>query len=101
MGNHSLMLTVRFKSRLSLEDAMAVVEERVPEFAALSGLQQKYYLEDIRTGELAGVYLWDSSESLDAYRHSDLRASIAEAYQVEGEPRVEVYRVLKTLRAAQ
>jgi hypothetical protein len=32
------------------------------------------------------------------YRDSDLRASIAAAYQAEGEPRVEVYRVLKHLR---
>lgn len=29
-----------------------------------------------------------------------LRASIARAYQVEGEPRLEVYRVIKSLRDA-
>jgi len=68
------------------------------EFRALAGLQQKYYLQDPATGEIAGLYLWESQEALSAYRESELRASIAEAYQAEGEPRVEVYRVVKTLR---
>jgi len=98
MVDPALVLLVRFKSALSLDETMAVVEERAPEFEALSGLQQKYYLEDVNTGEIAGLYLWDSAESLESYRGSELRASIAQAYRAEGEPRVEVYRVLKTLR---
>ena len=65
---------------------------------ALEGLQQNYYLQDAATGEYAGLYLWESQEALTAYRESELRASIAKAYQAEGEPRVEVYRVIKTLR---
>jgi hypothetical protein len=77
---------------------MKIVEERAPEFRALEGLQQKYYLQDPATGEIAGLYLWESPEALDAYRQSELRATIAEAYQAEGQPRVEVYTVVKTLR---
>ena len=91
-------LLVRFKSPLTLDEVMKVVEERAPEFKALAGLQQKYYLQDAVSGEYGGLYLWESPEALTAYRESELRASIAEAYQAEGEPRVEVYRVLKTLR---
>ena len=75
-----------------------MVEERAPEFSALTGLHQKYYLQDAESGEYAGLYLWESPDTLAAFRGSELRASIAEAYQVEGEPRVEVYRVFKTLR---
>lgn len=93
-----MTLLVRFKSKLSFDEIMKIAEDRAPEFEALEGLQQKYYLQDPATGEIGGLYLWESPEALAAYRDSELRASIAEAYRAEGEPRVEVYRVVKTLR---
>lgn len=93
-----LALLVRVKSPLPLDEVMKIAEERAPEFKALEGLQQKYYLHDAATGEYGGLYLWESQEGLAAYRDSELRASIAKAYQAEEEPRVEVYRVVKTLR---
>jgi heme-degrading monooxygenase HmoA len=98
MAQPKLILLVRFKSKLPFEEVEAILEERAPEFQALAGLQQKYYLQDPATGEIAGLYLWESPEALTEYRNSELRASIAEAYQAESEPRVEVYRVLKTIR---
>lgn len=98
MKNPEFTLHVRFRSKLTLDEVTKILEERAPEFEALKGLQQKYYLQDAATGEYAGLYLWESGEDLAAYRESELRASIAKAYQAEGEPRVEVYRVLKTLR---
>jgi heme-degrading monooxygenase HmoA len=98
MTQPALVLLVRFRSRLSLEEVIRISEERAPQFRALGGLQQKFYMQDSETGEVAGLYLWESPEALADYRDSDLRASIAAAYQAEGEPRVEVYRVLKHLR---
>lgn len=94
----ALILLVRFKSRLPFDEVMRIVEERAPEFEALEGLQQKHYLHDPDTGEIGGLYLWNTAEAFDEYRNSELRATIAQAYQAEGEPRVEVYRVVKTLR---
>ncbi len=98
MTNPSLILLVRFRSPLSLAEVSKVVEERADEFRAFVGLQQKYYLQDAASGEYAGLYLWESQDAFAVYRDSELRASIADAYQVDGEPRVEVYRVMKTLR---
>jgi len=98
MSQPEVILLVRFKSKLSLCDVSAVVENRAPEFRALKGLQQKYYLHDAESGEYAGLYLWDSAESLAAYRESELRKTIVEAYQVVGTPRIEVFRVTKSLR---
>jgi heme-degrading monooxygenase HmoA len=98
MSQPALILLVRFRSALSLEQLTKVAEERLPQFQALAGLQQKYYLQDAAAGEYAGLYLWQSPEDFSAYRDSELRATIAKAYQVEGEPRIEVYRVIKTLR---
>ena len=94
----SRLLLVRFKSPLTLSEVTEIIETRAAEFRALRGLQQKYYLEDAATGEYAGLYLWESSEYLVEFQESVLRATITQAYQVDGEPRVEVYRVIKALR---
>lgn len=98
MSHPTLAFLVRFRSRLSLDEVRSVMEKRAPEFRALAGLQQKYYLQDAATGELAGLYLWESQDAFAAYRDSELRATIAEAYQAEGEPRVELYQVVMPLR---
>lgn len=45
-----------------------------------------------------GVYLWESMAALQAYRQSDLAATIAEAYKVVGTPEVEILETLFELR---
>jgi len=94
----ALILLVKFKSPLSLAEVKEVAAGRLSEFRALSGLKQKYYLQDSQTGEIAGLYFWESQDALAEFRDSDLRASIASAYQTEGEPRVEVFSVFEVLR---
>ena len=98
MIHPSLILLVKFKTSLNLEEVKKVVESRAGEFRALKGLQQKYYLQEPGTQEYAGLYLWESKEDFMAYRDSELRATIAKAYQTEGEPRIEVFTVIKSLR---
>jgi heme-degrading monooxygenase HmoA len=98
MSKPSLILLVKFKSSLSLEEVTKVSESRIDEFRALKGLQQKYYLQEPATNEYAGLYLWESNEDFSVYRDSELRATIAKAYQTEGEPRIEVFNILKLLR---
>lgn len=93
-----MMLLVRFRSRLSFDELMEIAEQRSPEFEAIPGLIQKYYVEDVETGEVGGCYIWESAEALAEYQKSQLRATIGAAYQVEGEPRIDVYRVAKILR---
>jgi hypothetical protein len=89
---------VRFKSSLAPDEVERRYKERLPEYRAVPGLLQKYYLHDSSSGEWGGLYLWDSQESLDAYLASDLRRSIAETYQLVGTPRAEVVSVIDTLR---
>ena len=98
MNQPSLILLVKFKSLLSFEEVIKVVDSRIDEFKALKGLQQKYYLQEPSTQEYAGLYLWESKEDFLEYRDSELRATIAKAYQTEGEPRIEVFNVVKPLR---
>lgn len=98
MKHPKVVLLVRIKTSLSLDEVMEVAEERASAFAAIEGLQQKYYLHDAERGEVCGLYLWESPEALASYRDSELRATVASAYRAEGEPSVEVFRVAKVLR---
>jgi len=98
MTQPTLVLMVKFKTPLTLEEVMQVAASRIDEFRALPGLLQKYYLHDPVTDEMAGLYLWESREAFDEFRDSELRASIAAAYRAEGEPRIEVMNVVETLR---
>ena len=98
MSHPQIVLLVKFKSALPVDAAMEIARERMDDFRALEGLKQKYYLHDPATGEICGLYLWESAEALDAYRQSELRSTIAAAYQAEGEPKVQVLNVLAPLR---
>jgi heme-degrading monooxygenase HmoA len=98
MDHPKLVLLVKFKSALPEDEVKRIADSRIEEFRALRGLKQKYYLQDAQSGEYAGLYLWESVETFDEYRNSELRASIAAAYQAVGEPRVEVFKVWMPLR---
>ena len=93
-----IIQTVKLKSALSETEIQRVMEERAPQFRALPGLLQKYYLRDSKTGEIGAVYIWDSEESLHAYRQSDLARTIASAYQAVEQPRIEIFETILTLR---
>ena len=93
-----IIQTVKFNSMLSEAEVQRVMEERAPQFRAIPGLLQKYYLRDIQTGEVGAVYIWDSEESFRAYRQSDLARTIAGAYKAVGQPRVEIFETIMTLR---
>jgi len=94
-----VILLVRFKSSLSREELETRYRARMPEFRAVPGLLQKHYLHDPSSDEWAGLYLWDSPESLEAFLESDLRKSIAETYQLSEAPRIEALHVVDTLRS--
>jgi len=95
-----VVMRFRFKSELALEQIKEIVETRAPEFEAFSGLKQKYYLQDVTTGEYAGLYVWETTQAFEEFKKSELKASIAKAYQAKGEPNIEVYKVFKVLRDA-
>jgi len=95
----AVMLIVRgLKSELPPEELERRYKERMPQFRGVRGLLQKYYSRDESTGEYAGIYLWDSEESLAAYLDSDLRKSIAAAYELTDAPRLERYPIVDVLR---
>lgn len=96
-----IMLTVKFKSALSYEDAVAASEVRLPEYRALPGLIQKYYGYDEETGEFTGILIWESEEALRAFRASELSQTVGSAYQVTEPPSIQRFDVFTVLRPAE
>jgi hypothetical protein len=95
-----IIQTVKFKSGISDAEVRRTMEERAPQFRALPGLLQKYYVREVGSGEHSGIYIWDGEESLRSFRSSELARSIPTAYQIVGQPRVETFEVLFPLRAS-
>ena len=89
---------IRLKSNLPKDVLLRRAREREPQFKATPGLLQKYYVEIGTEGEYGGIYVWDSLESLKAFRESDLARSIPGAYEVTEPPNVEIMNILFQLR---
>lgn len=94
----TIMQIVRIKTSLTEEEMLKIAREREPQFAAIPGLIQKYYIKTGKEGEFGGVYVWDSKESLVDYRQSELAATIAKAYKATEPPRIEIVDIMFQLR---
>lgn len=73
---------VRFRSGLADEHIAELFETRAPEYLAVPGLLQKYYLR-FRSGEHGGVYVWDSEAAMEEFMAGRLAGSICDVYRVE------------------
>ena len=94
----TVMVIVKVKTELSEEELLKIAKERATQFQALPGLIQKYYYKTGNPGEFGGVYIWDSMESVQAYKQSELAATIGQAYKTTEPPTVEVVDILFELR---
>jgi hypothetical protein len=88
---------IRYTSGLSHDEVNRRFIERSDRYRNVPGLMQKYYVRFARTGEYGGIYVWDSQESLDAWRAGNLSGTLAETYQIEGEPARELAEVMLVL----
>ena len=88
---------VRYGSRLSDDEVMERFEDRSDRYRQVPGLLQKYYVSYPETDEYGGVYVWESEESLQAWRDTNLAGTLAETYQVTDGPTSEVAEVMLVL----
>ena len=89
---------IKLKSNLPEEELLNKAREREPQFKAIPGLIQKYYVKTGHPGQYGGIYVWDSAESLQSYRESDLAKSIPQAYEIVEAPNIEIMDILFQLR---
>ena len=93
-----ILQIIKLKSNLSEEELLNKAREREPQFKAIPGLIQKYYVKTGQSGQYGGIYVWDSLEALQSYRESDLAKSIPEAYEIVEAPNIEIMDILFQLR---
>ena len=89
---------IKLKSDLSEEELLNKAREREPQFKSIPGLLQKYYVKLSQPGQFGGIYVWESEESLNSFRKSDLAATIPQAYKLSEPPDLETMDVLFQLR---
>ncbi len=89
---------IKLKSSLPEEELLSRAKKREPQFKAIPGLLQKYYVKLGQPGQYGGVYIWDSPDSLKAYQASDLASSIPKAYEITEAPNIEIMDILFQLR---
>jgi hypothetical protein len=94
----SFVQIVRFKSALPDSIVFSVIEKRKVAFLKVRGLVQKYYLRDPITLEFCGIYLWATEQDFLEFKNSDLAKSSKEAYQINGQARVELYNMIYPLK---
>jgi len=90
------ILFVRIKSDLDTQEFDRRLLERRPHFRDVTGLVQKIYGRDEVTGDVCGIYFFETQQALAAFRESELAASIPAAYDAV-DVRREVYEVLYPL----
>ena len=92
----SAILFVRIKSDLDPEEFDRRLLERRPRFCDVPGLVQKLYGRDDATGDVCGIYFFESKEALAAFRETELARTIPDAYEAV-DVRREVYELLYPL----
>jgi hypothetical protein len=91
------ILFVRVKSQLDEKELERRLIERRPRFLDVPGLVQKIYGRDAATGDVCGIYFFETQEALAAFRDTELAKTIPTAYEAI-EIRREVYDLLYPLR---
>jgi hypothetical protein len=92
------ILFVRVTSDLDPEERERRALERRPRFREVPGLIQKIYGRGPTSGDVCGIYFFESEAALAAYRDSELAMTIPTAYEAV-DVRREVYEVLYPLWA--
>jgi hypothetical protein len=90
------ILFVRIKSGLDAEEFERRLLERRPRFREVPGLVQKIYGRDEATGDVCGIYFFESDDALAAFRETELARTIPGAYEAV-DVRREAYDVLYPL----
>ena len=94
----TVMQIVKIKTELTEAEFFEAAKKREPRFKAIDGIVQKYYFKLDEPGAYGGVYIWDSRESLKAFKETELAKTIGEAYKVIEKPSVEIVDIMFQLR---
>ena len=77
------------------EEHKKMLGQAVNIFKQVPGLKLKYFIDDPKTGEAGGIYIFESREAMDNYLQSDVWRNVVLAVAKE-KPRIETYDVIAT-----
>lgn len=92
-----IILVVRIKSGLPWAELERRMLERKPRFLEVPGLIQKMYGRDPASGNVCGIYFFESRAALESFRDSELAKTIPAAYEAT-DVRREVFDLICPLR---
>ena len=87
------ILSMRFRSAKPVKELEAMSDASLPLFEKLPGLLQKYYVQNRENGEVGGVYVWESTEHLQAYLAGPIVAAMPPRFAMPEPPRIEILDV--------
>jgi hypothetical protein len=96
-GDFVEILVLLYKSGLPIEEILQRFRRRSDKYRDVRSLLQKLYVREESTGQVGGIYVFDSKENLEAFRNSDLAKSIGEAYKFVEPPTVRELEIVKVL----
>jgi len=91
------VLVFLYKSGLPMDEILERFKRRSDKYRDVKGLLQKLYVQDESTGHVGGIYVFDSKDTLDAFKNSDLARSIGETYKFLEPPAIRTLEVVKVL----
>lgn len=92
MKNAEAVLAVKFQSSFSGEELMTICSEDLEAFRGVPGLIQKYYLSEVSSGGISGIYIFEDQAARKGFLDSELASYIPVRYGVIPETlRVEQY----------
>jgi hypothetical protein len=92
------VLLILYKSALGMDRIKELFRERAAKYEEVPGLIQKLYVADRTTGEVGGIYLFESEERLRAFVATGLE-DIRQTYLFREARSFRDFDVLQILRA--
>ncbi len=91
------VVNMRMISNKPMDELDTLSRAGFAKFKALPGLLQKHYILNHATGEVGGVYLFETQEAAETYVAGPIVASVKERFGIDGDVTIEVAEILYSL----
>jgi hypothetical protein len=89
----NMKVLFRMKQQLPEPELKNLLAQLVEIYKKVPGLKHKYFILDTKTGEVGGIYTFESQDALDTYLKSDVYKDVVVSNS-QGEPKVEIFNVI-------
>ncbi|MGF0258075.1 YdhR family protein [Rhodococcus erythropolis] len=94
------LLSIRFRAGKPHQEIQAMSAASLPMFRKMPGLLEKYFVENSETGEVGGIYLWETVEQVQEYLDGPVVAAMPERFGLTEPLTYEIFEVGNELTCA-